>query len=88
VVILVSYDLHKPVKDYEKLHVAIKNLGNWWHYLESVWLIETNSSASDIGKHLIQFIDKDDRLTAIRVSKDYDGWLPTEAWNWLNAKVM
>lgn len=85
---LVSYDLHKPVKDYEKLHTAIKNLGSWWHYLESVWLIETNSSAAEVGKHLIQFIDKDDRLMAIRISKDYDGWLPTEAWSWLNEKVM
>lgn len=87
-VILVTYDLHKPVKDYGKLYDAIKNSGSWFHCLESVWLIETNYSGAELGKHLIQFIDRDDRLVAIRVSRDYYGWLSSEAWDWLSSKVM
>jgi hypothetical protein len=88
VVVLVTYDLHKPVKDYEKLISAIKSqYTTWWHYLESVWVLETSSSATEVGTYLRQFIDRDDRLMAIRVSKDYEGWLPADAWNWLGSKT-
>ena len=86
-VVLVTYDLLKPVKDYEKLIDAIKTYANWWHYLESVWLLDTGSSAAEVGIYLNKFIDRDDSLMAIRVTKDYEGWLPADAWNWLNGKT-
>ena len=43
--LLIGYDLDKPGQNYESLFVAIKTLGEWWHYLDSTWLVATNRSA-------------------------------------------
>jgi hypothetical protein len=47
----INYDLKKPGRDYEGLYTAIKGCGDWWHYLESTWLVDTalNLTASGIG---------------------------------------
>lgn len=36
---LISYDLINPGQNYPGLIEAIKNLGAWWHNLESVWIV-------------------------------------------------
>lgn len=36
--LLVGYDLNKPGQNYDDLWVHLKDLGPWWHYLDSTWL--------------------------------------------------
>jgi len=43
-VLLIGYDLKKPIQNYEVLFEAIRTYGTWWHHLDSAWMIETNSS--------------------------------------------
>ncbi len=84
-VYLVTYDLNKPGQNYDKLYEAIKELGAWWHYLRSVWLVDTNWSSNDIRNKLRPYIvDDTDYLLVIHVQRDYSGWLPKDAWEWLN----
>lgn len=45
---LISYDLNKAGQDYNSPIEAIKKLGNWWHCLDSTWIIKANSSAVTI----------------------------------------
>jgi hypothetical protein len=82
----INYDLKKPGMDYQDLYDAIKQY-NWWHYLESTWLVHTNDSASDIFKRLKPHIDDNDSILIIEAGKDKAGWLPEEAWDWINKKL-
>jgi hypothetical protein len=61
-VYMVGYDLVKPGKDYKNLIDAIKTYTNWWHCLDSTWLIKSDKTAEQIRDHLKQHIDQNDRL--------------------------
>ena len=36
---LIGYDLNRPGQNYDDLFDEIKNLGTWWHCLDSTWLV-------------------------------------------------
>lgn len=83
--ILVTYDLKQPGRNYRTLIDTIKSLGEWRHDLESTWLVRTNLKAEQVAAHLRLHIDDSDRLLVIEV-KPYcsDGWLTPEAWTWIH----
>jgi len=83
----VNYDLKKPGHDYEGLYGAIKGCGAWWHYLESTWLIQSGLNAHEIWTRLASHCDQNDRVLVIRVTSDYSGWLPKEAWEWIDSHM-
>lgn len=81
-VYVVSYDLNKTGKDYKGVFEVLKSFG-YCKYLDSTWLISTNLTASQVWDKLEPHIDKDDCLLIIKVTAEYHGWLPTEAWDWI-----
>lgn len=86
-VLIINYALKNGLKDYTSLFEAIKACGEWWHFLDSTWIINTVHPADVIGKHLNKFIDTDsDYLFVGRLQRESQGWLPQEAWDWLNSK--
>lgn len=89
VLYIVSYDLKKPDRDYTGLYNAIKEFGIWWRYLESTWIIKTTESHDKIFEKLRPHIDEDDNLLIIEAGKNYQGWLPQKAWDWIkeNEKI-
>lgn len=84
---LITYDLKNKLRNYDDLYVAIKNLGDWWHYLDSTWIIKTNlTSSSQIWPYLVEHITTTDRLLIIKIDPDDKwGWLSQDAWDWLNS---
>lgn len=84
----VSYDLNKPGQNYDNLIKELKRSHSWWHYLDSTWLIKTNESASQLSTRIRKHLDNNDNVLVIRVTKDYSGWLPQKAWDWINANVL
>lgn len=64
---LISYDLITPGRDYTNLHEAIKKLGSWWHCLESVWIVDTQTSTSSIRDTLSNHIDANDKLLVVQL---------------------
>jgi len=82
--LMVTYDLKKPGKDYGALHEAIKSLGVWWHYLESTWLVDTAFSTKQAWDKIASCIDRNDFLLIIEVKSNYQGWLPKDAWDWMS----
>ena len=86
-VLIINYALKNVFKDYTPFYKAIQQCGEWWHFLDSTWIVNTSYSADTVGKHLLQFIDQEkDFVIVARLQKDYQGWLPNEAWDWLNKK--
>lgn len=83
----INYDLKRPGQNYEKLYEAIKSCGVWWHYLGSTWLVDTSLDANAIWERLSPHVDKNDLVLVIGVTRRYNGWLPKDAWDWLNSRV-
>ena len=82
--ILISYDLKCPGRDYTALYESIKSLGEWWHYLGSVWIIKSDRNVTQIAQILRTKIDENDLLFVVDITgKPVDGWLPRAAWEWM-----
>ncbi|NTF88905.1 hypothetical protein G6L46_17375 [Agrobacterium rhizogenes] len=82
----VNYDLKRPGQDYEALYQAIKSCGDWWHYLDSTWLVDTTLTAQGVWNNLEPHVDKNDFVLIVGVTRDYQGWLPQAAWDWINSR--
>lgn len=66
---LIGYDLNKPDKDYAELIEAIKAITtNWWHCLDSTWIIKHDGPASTIRNSLSPHIDQNDELLVVKLS--------------------
>jgi hypothetical protein len=71
---LIGYDLDKPNQDYESLFEAIKSLGNWWHHLDSTWLVESTKDFKEVRDLLKQHIKKNDKLLVYDVTGRPAAW--------------
>lgn len=83
----VSYDLNKAGQNYNGLYDELKKSSNWWHFLDSTWLIYTAESAEQLSERLRKNIDHNDYLLVIKVIHPKAGWLPQKAWDWINQHV-
>lgn len=87
-ILLISYDLNDPRRDYRRLYKEIKKADTWWHHLDSTWIIRTNQSPESWQDRLHRYMDKDDSLLIIEVRNNYQGWLPEKAWQWLERNLI
>ncbi|OHV82594.1 hypothetical protein [Rhizobium sp. LCM 4573] len=79
----ISYDLRKKGQDYSGLYEAIKTLGAWAHYLESMWLVDTAIGADAIVDRLKGHFDGNDRLLVMKMTGDRQGLLSKAEWDWI-----
>lgn len=88
-VYLITYDLHKPGQDYEGLYDAIKSAstGAWSHRLDSTWIIKSTLSVDAVSAKIKEKVDKDDHFIVIEVKNNKQGWLPKDAWTYLNDNI-
>lgn len=83
----VSYDLNKTGKDYLGLHSELKKTYEWYHLLDSTWLLYTSETADQIWQRLKSHIDGNDNILIIQVTNNKQGWLNQDQWTWLNARL-
>lgn len=85
---LIGYDLNQAGQDYNTLIEKIKDLGTWWHCLDSTWIIKSNSTAVDIRDHLRQFIDGNDEILVVKLTGDAAWYgFSAEGSNWLKQNL-
>jgi len=87
-ILIVSYDL-KELRDYTQFYDALKAQGtsSWWHYLSSTWLLSTMRTPQQVADQLRPYMGNGDFLLIGEFGHSYAGWLPREAWDWINAQV-
>ena len=84
---LISYDLGLPetYDDYKILIQYIKSYPTWAKSLQSVWLIKTNKTISQVRDEIKDRIDANDKVLVIDVTKT--GWatfnVSKEVTNWM-----
>lgn len=71
VVLLITYDLHKPQRDYADVEASIRSFGDAVHAEESVWLVDTLLSPS-ICRDALR--DATDREATVFVTPLRPGW--------------
>jgi hypothetical protein len=69
---VISYDLHRPGQNYDDLIEYLKSLPNWWHCLESFWIVKSEQSASNLRDNIKRFVDPNDEVLVMKVT--------THAW--------
>jgi len=84
-ILIVTYDL-KTRRDYGPLYAALQRQGSWWHYLTSTWLISTSNNPQQVFEAIHPFMDPQDFVFVAELGNQYQGWLPKEAWEWINAQ--
>lgn len=82
-IILVTYDLRKPGRNYEPVYEYLKRF-TYCHHLESVWLLDTNKSTEAIRDELKPKVDANDAFFVVRIQRDW-GALNFGCGTWLNA---
>ena len=85
---LISYDLNRPGQDYPDLWDAIKAFDNWWHFLDSTWIVKTNWPATQIRDYLRPYLDDNDELLVVRLSGE-SAWFgfAEKGSAWLQANI-
>jgi hypothetical protein len=75
VTMLIAYDIHPTNGEaYDNLIEKIQSLGDWWHHLESTWIVRCTHSPSEIRDQLRSYIGIDDQLLVIEISGDTTEW--------------
>jgi CRISPR/Cas system-associated endoribonuclease Cas2 len=82
-ILLVTYDLRKPGKDYKPVHEYLKRFA-YCKDLESVWLLDTQTSTERIREDLKQIVDANDKVLVVRLQQDA-AWLNFGCGEWLKS---
>ncbi len=84
-VLFITYKLETAGKDYAPFHDTVKGMANgWWRYFDNSWMINTQLTAEECAKKLYPHMTTEDRLFVVKITREYHGWLPEEAWKWLS----
>ncbi len=85
---LISYDLIRPESspEYTRLINLIKTAVTWAKPLESLWLIKSHLSSTDIINQLRAVTDANDKILIIEVTNDWASFnLSKEVIDWMRA---
>jgi hypothetical protein len=81
--ILIGYDLNRPGQNYAELIAAIKDLGAWWHRLDSTWLVKTWLSPTEVRDELRPYMDSGDEILTIDVTGRAWAAAGFDSYDWL-----
>jgi hypothetical protein len=87
-IILVTYDLKQPGRDYKPVHDYMKTF-SWCKGLESVWLLDTTTPTATIRDKLVALVDANDVVFVVKIARDWASaryycgdWLNEPSRNW------
>ena len=88
--ILIAYDIHPSTGDAcERVADSIRSLGEWWHHLESTWLVKTDHGPEQIRDLLREYVGSDDQLLIVDISRVAAAWFGANdaGSRWLQANL-
>lgn len=82
---LINYDIKTRDTDKSKFINTVKSADGWWHHLKDTWIISTDESLDNWNEKLRIILNDNDSLLVVDITgKERNGWLPINAWDWLN----
>lgn len=89
-VYLISYEISRYSKKIYKLYKVIKECTceeNWVQCFNNLWIIKSNMDVNMIYEKLKETLDSSDCFIVIEITKNCDGWLDTNIWEYLNNNI-
>jgi len=86
-VLLVTYDLKTQGKIYTPFYEALKQQGQWWHYIASTWLIATTKTPQEVYAAVAPHLTVSDFILVVPIKRPYYGFLPKDAWDWMESNL-
>jgi hypothetical protein len=88
-VLLVSYDLTAPGRNYDDLIEAIKSHNGWAHPLKSVWFVSTQLTPAQLRDELKATMDSNDKILVVDTTNDPAAWsgLPDDVSAWIKKNL-
>lgn len=85
---IVSYDLNAPGQQYKPLIEYLESLPNWWHHLDSTWVVVTPLSPAELRDTIGAFLDANDELLVVK-SAGVGAWrgFADRASQWLKSNL-
>ena len=87
-VYVISYQMRGTRQDYRSLIEELENCSSWWHYLDDTWLVNTGESATELYNRLAVYLESSDSILIVSAGKDVQGWLPDDAWKWIERELV
>ena len=84
---IVTYDLKQPVDQYKPLFDELKRSHLWWHYLTATWIVLRYEALAELHPKLTPLIYQGDLMLIQPAKGPSNGWLPKEAWEWLQKNL-
>jgi CRISPR/Cas system-associated endoribonuclease Cas2 len=81
-VFLITYDLKSPGQNYQSVYDYLKKY-NYCKGLESVWLIDTTKTATQIRDDLMKITDTNDEIFVVKITRTWGSYNYYCA-DWLN----
>jgi hypothetical protein len=89
-ILLITYDLHEPERDYKEVIAKLKSFGSWAYNEESVWLVDTilspaqcRDALNEVAAEATYFVAQlQQNWAASGLDKDVAAWLkhPSRTW--------
>jgi hypothetical protein len=87
-VYMISYDLHAPTNNREKVENSIKEQSIvWCKYLTTTYVIRSDYDICTIENNVTKYLDQNDKMMICKVQTPIRGWLSDEQWNWLYENI-
>lgn len=75
-IFVIRYDLHPTRGEtYNGLIETIKSLGDWWHCLDSTWLLQCTLTAMHLHDTLWQHMQSGDQLLVLKYDPPHSAWV-------------
>ncbi len=88
-ILLVTYDLRKPGRDYRAVADYLRSFSSWAHPLESLWFVETVGTATQVRDRLRSVIDPNDGVLVLNPKTG--AWasygLPDDCASWIRMRL-
>lgn len=84
--LLVTFSLRNQLRNYDQFFVSLRgNSIQWWHFIEQTCVVLTKYNKEELAERLYPYMEATDSLLIVKVTpNEYQGWLPNEAWSWLD----
>lgn len=84
---MISYDLHAPTNNRDKVEQSIESLGGYCKYLTTTYVVSTNYDATTVQQKVTKDLDGNDRMIICQTQKPFYGWLSEDQWKWIEKNL-
>ena len=88
--LLVVHELKETDHDYAELAERLQGFSEWWHCLDSTWIVKADLEPRQLADALVPLVGMDDLLLVVDISGRAAAWtqaFPDDCQHFLRKKI-